>query len=344
MTQQILILTDYKGFFGSKQKSPIYRGGMDLTRIITIFQQYGYQTVIKKFSEIDIQEIIRTKPIILYTSSEDESDRYKSYIEDIILALESTGVPAIPKFTYLRAHNNKVFMELLRNISNFDDIHTIHSEYYGTIEELQSKASHMEFPVVIKTFGGAMSRGVAKANNKEELISAAKKFSRSSAMKHNIKEILRKVKYKQSYVRESFHRNKFIIQNMIQGLSNDWKVLVYGNRVYILYRGVRENDFRASGSGKFIFDENIPEGILDFAWKIQNFFDVPHISLDIGFDGKQFHLIEFQFLHFGTTTLEKAPHYFEKRNGKWDIIREKSNLEDVYSLSVHDYIKNKFTE
>lgn len=338
MNKKLLLLTDYKGFFGSKQKSPIYRGGMDLPKLTGYFSQLGYDVSVRKFTDLDISKIIHEKPVVLYTSSEDESDRYKSFIEDIILTLDTAGILLIPKYSYLRAHNNKVFMEMLRQTQGNEAIQTIHSKFFGTLEELRSKAFELEYPVVIKKFGGAMSRGVAKADNTEQLLKIAARFSRSFALKHNVKELLRKLKYKDSYIRESFYRNKFIVQNFIEGMSNDWKVLVYGNKAYILYRGVKDNDFRASGSGKFIFDENIPEGILEYAWNIQNHFNVPHISLDVGFDGKQFHLLEFQFLYFGTTTLEKSPHYFYRDNGKWQIVRQPSDLETIYAESIHEYL------
>ena len=33
-----------------------------------------------------------------------------------------------------------------------------------------------------------------------------------------------------------------------------------------------ENDFRASGSGKFNFVEDLPQGMLDYAYSIKEFF------------------------------------------------------------------------
>jgi hypothetical protein len=107
-----------------------------------------------------------------------------------------------------------------------------------------------------------------------------------------------------------------------------------------LYRGVRDNDFRASGSGKFEFRKELPEGMLDFAYSIKEYFNVPNISLDIGFDGEKFHLIEFQFLYFGTKTLEKSQFYFERIKDQWIVKDEKSCLEEVYVKSVINYINN----
>lgn len=335
---RIVLLVDYKQFFGSKQKSVIYRGGMDIPKLIKLFQARNYNAKAINFSSINYDEIKNDNPIVLYTSSEDQTGFYKSFIENIIFHLQDSGIRVVPNFTYLQVHNNKVAMELLRQRSDYLLIKTIQSKMFGTIDELKHNIKNFSFPVVIKSAAGAMSRGVARAENTDELIEIAKRIARSRNLPHDLKELLRKLKYRKNYVRESFYRNKFIIQNYIPNLDNDWKVLVYGNRCYALYRGNRTHDFRASGSGKFIFKKEIPPGLLDYAVGIKRYFNVPHISLDIGYDGRQFHLIEFQFLYFGTTTLEKSPFYFELKNDQWLIREEKSDLEDVYVQSVVDFL------
>lgn len=338
--KNIVLLADYKGFFGSKQKSVIYRGGMDIPKINQLFLEKGYEVKTMEISSIDYAYLQQKNPYIIYTSSEDKHNFYKSYIEDIVFDLEQRDFQLIPNYACLKAHNNKVAMELLRSRSCFEKIQSIQSNTYGCYEELLKE--HIDkFPLVVKTASGAMSRGVAKAENKKELLKVAKALSISFDMKHDIKEILRKVKYRHGYRKESFNRSKFITQNLIAGLANDYKVLVYGNKAYVLYRGNRKNDFRASGSGKFNFVEDFPQGMLDYAYSIKEFFKVPHISLDIGFDGTNFHVIEFQFLYFGTTTLEKSPHYFlwDKYKKTWSLIKETSDLEEVYVNSIIDYIE-----
>jgi len=338
MNNCIVILTDYKDFFGSKQKSPIYRGGMDLPKLLKLFKEHGYEARTSNFSDLNIHDLLRYRPQILFTSSEDKNGLYKSFIEDVIYNLENLGLKIIPSFSCLKAHNNKVAMELLRERSSLESIHTITSRVFGSIEELRKTCHSFTFPVVLKPASGAMSRGVGKANNQYELIKLAKRISRSLDVWHDMMEILRKIKYRTAYHRESFYRSKFIIQNFIPGLENDWKVLVYGDKCFVLYRGNREKDFRASGSGKFIFRRDLPEGLLDFAYGIKEHFRVPNISLDIGFDGKTFHLIEFQFLYYGTTTVEKSPFWFEKYDNSWLTYEGKSDLEEVYVKSVVDFI------
>lgn len=339
MSNEILILTDYKGFFGSKQKNPVYRGGMDVALMIDYFSRNGWNARQVKFNRLDVPKACRENPVIIYTSSEDKNEFYKLYIEDLVYHLEQSGVTVIPGYGCLRAHNNKVALEFLRSRSGMDELQTISSYTFGTLEEVVEVAGTLKYPVVIKMAAGAMSHGVSKADNPEELIRVAGNFTKSCDLKHDIKEVLRTFKYRDRYVKESVHRKKIVVQNMIPGLENDWKVLVYGKRCYALYRGNRDNDFRASGSGKFIFRKDIPEGMLDFALKVRKHFQVPNISLDIGFDGEKFHLIEFQFLYFGTTTLEKSDFYFEYEDGKWQTRDGKSCLEEVYVQSITDFLK-----
>ena len=340
LEKKIIIITDYKVFFGSKLFSPIYRGGMDIQKMESYLNAEGYKTKVIEFTKTNSLYSLTAKPIILYTSSEDKDGKYKSFIEDIIFDLEKRGFQVIPSIECLRAHNNKVAMELMRDRSLLSDIQTIHSRVFGTLEELRASINEFSYPVVIKTFSGAMSRGVDKADNPIELLKKAANLSKSPNLRHDIKELLRKLKYRQRYVKESFHRSKFVVQNLIEGLKNDWKVLVYGNRCYVLRRDNRDNDFRASGSGKFTFSKELPEGMLDFALKVCKHFNVPHISLDIAYDGTRFHLIEFQFLYFGTTTIEKSNHYFLKSNNGWEVIEEQSDLEQVYVDSVLKYLNH----
>lgn len=337
---KIVLLTDYKGFFGSKQKTTIYRGGLDLKKLKSYFMGLGFDVEISSFTGLKSHTVDREKTLILYTSSEDKYGFYKSFIEDMVLHLEQLNFYLIPSYSCLKAHNNKVAMELFRDRSTMHSIKTICSKVFGTFEEFIDQIDDFSYPVVVKPATGAMSRGVAMACNKVELIRNVKNISLTLNYAHALKEILRKVKYKNLYKCESSYRSKFIIQNFVPGLSNDWKILVFGKKCFVLFRGNRANDFRASGSGKFVFERKLPFGMLDFALSIKENFNVPHISLDVGFDGKEFHLIEFQFLYFGTTTVEKSPFYFEKLEDKWLLKEGKTDIEEVYVASIVDFLKS----
>ena len=112
----INIFSDYKNRFQSKCGSIPYRSGMDKSLLKKYFEKSGYTVKLYKFSDINFSTMNFKDQIVLYTSSEDIGFHYKSYIEDLILGLHLRGAIPIPDYKYLRANNNKVFMEILRKI------------------------------------------------------------------------------------------------------------------------------------------------------------------------------------------------------------------------------------
>jgi glutathione synthase/RimK-type ligase-like ATP-grasp enzyme len=338
---KIYILLSYHDKFGSKATASPYRSGYDKKLLSERFEDQGFQVSYLHFSDIDFRKMNFKDQYVLYTATEDHYLHYKDYIEDVIYALQLQGARIIPEYKFLRAVNNKVFMEILRDVSSLEEIKNTKTSHFGALEDLNRGIESIDQISVIKPAGGAMSTGVSLSQNKSELLKNAKKLSRTKSLFFEFKDYLRTLKHK-GYLKESKHRKKFIVQNFVPNLDNDWKVLVFGEKYYILYRKNRENDFRASGSGNFIFKEDVPSGIFDFAKKIFNEFKVPNISLDIGFDGKEFFLIEFQAIQFGSTTLQKSPFYFKQDKSDWVIHKEKSILEKEYADSVVKFINNNF--
>lgn len=338
--RRIFILTDYKGYFGSKFTAKPYNSGMDKKLLEKYFSDYGFQVKYIAFSDLNFREMDFKDQYVLYTSSEDIGYHYKDYIEDVVLALDLQGAKIIPQYKYLRANNNKVFMEILRDFFDGREGGYIKTHHFGTIEELKNRIDEFQYPVVIKSPTGAMSSGVFLADNINQLTKIAKKVSRTKNYYRELWDLGRSIKHK-GYKKESKHRKKFIVQNFVSELNNDWKILIYGDKYYILYRGVRKNDFRASGSGKFYFNKKLPNGILDYAEHIFRYFNVPNLSIDVGYHNGEFFLIEFQMIYFGTTTIEKSPFYYKKENSKWTLHNKMSELEKTYVDSIVKYIGSK---
>ena len=143
--KKIFILTDYKGYFGSKITALPYRSGMDKHLLNKYFNSYGYSIEYISFSDIEFREKQFSGDYILYTTTEDFNLHYKDYIEDIIFGLSLTGAILIPQYKYLRAVANKVLMEILRDqFKNKKDIN-IESYHFGTLEELKKKLPELDF-------------------------------------------------------------------------------------------------------------------------------------------------------------------------------------------------------
>ena len=266
----IYLLTDYLNRFGSKHNSAIYKDGMDKNLLSELFEKQGYQTEFFKISKVDFRNQDWKGKIVLYSSQEDVGYYYKSFIEDIIYGLELAGAVLIPSYKYIKAHSNKVFMEILRDFSSLAEIKNLTAKHYGSYEEAILDEKNFDYPVVIKSAEGAMSKNVALARNKNELKNVIKKLAATRNFKEEAREFIRSYKYK-AYQKQSKFRKKFIIQNFIPDLSNDWKVLVFGDKYYIIERHVRKDDFRASGAGlnKFGSHVNVPSNIFKFSQQIK---------------------------------------------------------------------------
>jgi len=129
--KRIYALIDYKNRFSSKKGSIPYRSGMDNKLLRKYFKNLDYDVKFLQFSDINFRKIDFRDKIVLYTSSEDKGYHYKNYIEDIILGLKLQGANLIPKYKYLIANNNKLFMEILRELSTNKDFKKLRSVDLG---------------------------------------------------------------------------------------------------------------------------------------------------------------------------------------------------------------------
>lgn len=229
-------------------------------------------------------------------------------------------------------------MEILRDLNTNAKLKGIRSFRYGCLEELQSRASTLRYPLVLKPAADMGSSGVTLVRGEQDAIARARVLSRSLWMNDMLKNIIKRVLRRPMV---SVHRRKFILQDFVPGLAYDYKVVAFGERYFVLIRRVRKNDFRASGSGLFEFPTKPPAGLLDFAEDATHSFDVPFASYDIGFTGSEFALFEFQFVRFGTFTAEAAPCCFRRVDGQWRPETVKVSLEEALSDAVVNFVSRK---
>jgi glutathione synthase/RimK-type ligase-like ATP-grasp enzyme len=333
---RILLLVDYRGYFYSSTR---YRDpSMDAPRIASYLEKAGFSVIIRPFADVDFRNEDYRDVVVLYQSSEDRELLYKGYIEDILLGLQLKGARLVPDFPYFRAHHDKVFMEILRDISHNPSIMNVWGKGFGTYEEFRARVDSLPKTVVMKPSAGAASRGVARVENRTGQLRHARRISCSGRWWEHIRKAVEPYLRGPTFVK-SIYRNKFVVGGFIPDLQNDFKILIYGDRYYVLYRRNRRRDFRASGSGMFEFHENIPEGLLDYAEDVFHTFKCPFLSMDVGFDGKKYYVFEFQCVMFGNLTLEKSEFYFQRKEGAWTIVKEKSELERVFAESVMLFLR-----
>lgn len=333
---KIFLFTDYRGQFYSSTK---HKGAaVDLDRLKNYLKKLGFELVIMPFSKIDFREQNYQGQWVLYQSSEDPGLFYRSYIDDLISGLFFQGAKLIPSLFQFKAHHNKHFMEIARDLQTSPEIKNIKAQRYGTLEDYQkdlNKVKKKDF--VLKSSNTSKSRGVFLLDTIKKKIDIPKVVSRTFSFK-NFQYFIEWIKTGEKPLLISNYRQKFVLQPYIDGLNGDYRVVIYGTKYYVLYRANRLNDFRASGSMRFKSEIELPPGLLDYSKRVFDNFDAPYMALDIGTKDGSFFLFEFQFLSFGQYTLEKSKFYYQLENRNWEKINEAPDLEREIANAVSAYI------
>jgi len=330
--KKVFLLTDYRGQFYSSTK---HRGAsVDIDKLTAEFLKAGFELVVRPFSGVNLREQNYKNEWVLYQSSEDPGLFFRSYVEDIVFGLLVQGAKLIPSFEYFKAHHNKHFMEILRDLCGISEIKNIEARRYGTFEEYQKDLSNLkERTYILKSSETSKSKGVFLLRTLKDKLKFPERVSRTFSLK-NWSYLLEEIKTGKKLLKISNHRKKFILQPFIEDIKGDYRIVVYNDKYYVLYRENRRNDFRASGSMLFNYDVVIPDGLLDYAKKVFSGFNAPFMALDVGVKGNDFFLFEFQFLSFGQYTIEKSSFFYSLENGGWKKVFEKPNLEREIAASV----------
>ena len=333
---KITLLLDYRGQLNMSTRR--LNIGMDLVLLRRFFDDLGYELVVRDFASLDLRSEDFAGHQIIYQSSEDQDLLYKGYIEDVLLGLQLQGARLIPDFLKFRAHHNKAFMEILRDVCGVPELQTVRARTFGTYEDLLQHPPTIGGGLVLKQAAGCMSANVVLVKDEAALKRAARRLSRSVRAWDDLKEAV-KGWVRPWHASVSCHRQKFVAQEFIPGLQNDFKVLVYGDRVYVMKRQNRPGDFRASGSGLFEWPATPPEALMELAHKVQRALQVPFISLDMGYVDGRCHVFEFQFTQFGPIALEGAPFHFELCDGRWMKVMGRSIVEEEYAQSIAAFLE-----
>lgn len=337
--ERIYLLTENCGFFGQRMMP---WQSMDVDILVRILSNH-FSVVRATYADVSSGIVCPKNSFVIHSSS--QQPEYKQFIDDLLLYLQSCGNLLVPSIHATRSHENKGYQELHRRLCGVDLPKAI---YASKFEELD--LATVKYPVVFKDVSGFGSKGVKLIRSEQELRNAVVAEERLSmreamrALKTAAGNLVRKHVLRRKNLRPygEYYKplKRFVLQSFIPGLNHDFKVLAFQERIFFLRRDVRPNDFRASGSGRFHF-EDPPDGLLDFAEALLHKFEEPYISLDICFDGSNFYLIEFQALHFGPFTLVESQKHFRRKASKWEKCDGSVVLEEIVGESLVHFLQRE---
>jgi glutathione synthase/RimK-type ligase-like ATP-grasp enzyme len=341
---KIIILTNNKGFFGQMYQP---WEGVDLENIVSLLTARYNVERMTFFEVANRGPEVFNDAFVLYSSS--QQMEYKEYILDVLMYIEQLGAILLPSLNMFKSHENKGFQELHKKLVGVKSLNGIYAARFDEVE-----CEDLKFPLIYKNLNGSGSGGVSLVKNIESI----KKLSFSdecflsrtqlSLFKGKLKAAALRVigisKSVNNYGDYFAKQNRFILQEYVDRLSYDYKVIIFADKYFILKRYVEKGDFRASGSGLFEHIFEINESLLYFCKNMFIKFNEPFLALDVCEKLDRCHLIEYQGVHFGPYTVIKSKGYFKHDETLgWKYILSKSNLEENIFDAVNLYIEKNIS-
>ncbi|TCD02700.1 ATP-grasp domain-containing protein [Pedobacter psychroterrae] len=221
----------------------------------------------------------------------------------ILFAIEHSGKIVFPSFNTDWHFDDKVAQKYLLEAVNASVVPS--SIFYDKKKALEW-ANTTTFPKVFKLKGGSGSKNVQLVGSKSKAETLINKafgggFSQFNRANHFNYYLLRYKKTKQvSHIVKAFgglivkskygkmqHNEKGYVyfQEFIENDGFDLRIIIVGDKGFGLKRLVRENDFRASGSGNIIYDvTQIDENCVKMAFEINKKIKSQSIAFDFVID------------------------------------------------------------
>ncbi|HIF9114711.1 TPA: hypothetical protein ACX6O7_003526 [Photobacterium damselae] len=323
-----IIIVHFNGYFG--QKLPTEKT-IDMGLLKSELKKFGYNIDFKTYNEIANGELDDNA---YYLIGSHQNKSVKKYIDDICnIKLRDKNV--LPSVDMILAHENKGVQAMLNEKLDLGLL----SQKYSIV----SRDEYCVSNVVSKFTSGSGSSGVFIAKDNETYNKYVKKVFYRELNVQNVIDYIKYTILNFYYNRTKEHKDYFqnyfpiTFQNQIKSKGYDYKCLVFFDKVYVLKRNVRPNDFRSSGSGNFEFVE-VNDALLSYCIGVRSKLNVPYVSLDIMEKENGFECIEFQCVHFGPYTQMNAPFHYSY-DGNWNIKHEKVELEVDLAYSIHKFLK-----
>ena len=252
------------------------------------------------------------------------------FARQLLYAMQISGKKIFPDFNTMWHFDDKAGQKYLLEAIAAPFVPSY--VFYSKTEAFKWMAS-TSFPKVFKLRRGASSAHVRLVKTKQDakrLINRAfgKGFTQYDGF-GNLKERWRKYRlgkttlpdvlkgcvrviYKTDFAKMAGNEKGYVyFQDFIPNNDYDIRIIVIGERAFGIKRMVRKNDFRASGSGDFIYKRSeINEDCVRIAFDLNKKLKTQCIAIDFVFDGKQALIIEISYGFL--------PQVYEPCEGYWD--------------------------
>ena len=297
-------------------------------RWITYCQQENIDYIIVCCYDSDIIEQLKDCDVLMWHHGH---GTYKDVLtaKRILFALEHAGIKVFPNFHTGWHFDDKVAQKYLLEAI---DAPLVPSYVFYDKKEALNWATTTTYPKVFKLKGGAGAANVKLVRSKKEAFKLINKafskgfsqFDRLGYLKDRYK------KYKSGndsllgvakgfgrlfitteYAKlQSRERGYVYFQEFVPNNLHDTRVVIVADKAVAERRMVRENDFRASGSGKFSFND-INIDAVKIALDVSKRLNLQSVAFDFVEDENSNPLIVEISYGFGISGIDNAPGYWD---------------------------------
>jgi glutathione synthase/RimK-type ligase-like ATP-grasp enzyme len=254
------------------------------------------------------------------------------FAKQLLYSIQAAGKKVFPNYNTMWHFDDKVGQKYLLEAIGAPLVSTW---IFYNKKEVLKWVDNTTFPKVFKLRGGAGSENVQLVNTKRKANRLVNKaFGRGFSQYQgwsNLKERYRKYKIGRTTlwdlikgVIRLFHPTKFAkvagrekgylyFQDFIPDNNYDIRVVVIGGKAFAIKRLVRENDFRASGSGAILYDkEHFNEEDIRLAFNIHTKLNSQCTAMDFIYEKGQPRITEISY-GFVPTVYDPCPGYWDNK-------------------------------
>lgn len=257
------------------------------------------------------------------------------FAKELMYSVEESGRKVFPDFKTMWHFDDKVGQKYLLEAINAP---MVPSFVFYTKKEANEWIDKTNFPKVFKLRSGSSSENVRLVKSKAQAVSLVNQaFGRGFTHYYawpNFTERIRKFKHGKTSLFEVFkgfirlfyttdfarvagrEKGYIYFQDFIANNDSDIRIIVIADKAFAIKRMVRENDFRASGSGSILFDkELIDEESVKIAFDVSQRLNAQSLAYDFVYKNGKPLIIEISY-GFAITAYDSCPGYWDK-NLQW---------------------------
>jgi glutathione synthase/RimK-type ligase-like ATP-grasp enzyme len=258
--------------------------------------------------------------------------RAQLFARQLIISIEEMGIRVFPNSATCWHYDDKVGQKYLLEAVGAPIVPTY---IFYNREDALRWVDTASFPKVWKLRGGAGSQNVRLVRSPREAqgivrrsFSAGWRPSRFHPLKERLwhfhrdrnleslanvgRGLLRVIVPHVAYSRNSVQRDYVYFQDCIPGNNFDIRVVVIGNRAFAIKRGVRDGDFRASGSGVIWYSRaEIPVDCVSISFEVTAALRSQCCAFDFVRCGEHWLIVEVSYA-FTADAYRKCPGFWDR--------------------------------